>query len=912
MSLARGFPFGAPCESEYTPACLQAPAANTIVKNWGTSADYFPKAMRIVPQHKHQKLILQCYPPGKLTDKKPNPSELSYLLYYALTRRIKLVKVVDFLEAKTKRDVKGSKSGNLQVTLGIVLALIEKCADNLNAFATQVVSILSTMLLVKELPLCKLLVSTYGVLCSKLDGGLFTGDKLFVESFTRFTDSFITTGVTQLSGSTTNKAEWRLVALSTSKHVFNCLGFNSRLLRKFVSKCVPLLAETVLSNANQGTLLARLNSNLNVEDDKLHSLNKTVTARTAAQAREIEEHFEADAVSDLDLNEEALAALKALFNTSLSNQISEATNEVVDFNFANSSQTEVDNWGITFLEMCASWIPVQLRFIALLTLLHRLSAASDKTDDNSKNYRVLAHTAKSLLGLVSSNFNMIGLSISDVIQQLLTLQTNLHLLLADYLDAAEIKDLSKIYTQCVCNLSSHIYYFDQVQDSIEGILMQVDSVMLHADSHKTSRVQDLVLVLLDNISKVMNLLTRKSSSITRNEATLENWDLGLQLLTIDKSYEEFALEASIEQKASLEAKFLQVFHEFLEIEFLKSGGKASPRKALPKIVYSESNLTEGPERFLIPDYNEYISHSQNFLNNILVHTNEYLASPSSPSVSKSLLRTLQTLLNVTGINFVHNFIPLFLYWQLIDGTGSSVEVEKDKFAYLLLKSLVEVLNEKYADLLGTDLTKLSLWDALSQDINDRQTALSSGGTFKTRVTQDLIYEFFATTSVSAYINPQKSVSLDVSKIHYDHDSSANSKTPKTEETDRFQDARDKVDLANGNGLSYGLGNANDISSIHSGLANGHAKGNGHGDSLAQETINLNNLYNLQHTNNYRYSLLPKVSDLKNTVNGQTPEDRFLFQQNSTPRSVLQKNAPAADMRLILKSLLSEEDKDIVV
>ena len=140
--------------------------------------------MRIVPQHKHQKLILQCYPPGKIPDKKPNPLELSYLLYYALTRRIKLVKVVDFLAAKTKRDVKGGKTGNLQVTLGIILALIEKCNDNLNAFAAQVVSILSSILSVKELPLCKSLVSTYGVLCSKLDGGLFTGDKLFVESFT--------------------------------------------------------------------------------------------------------------------------------------------------------------------------------------------------------------------------------------------------------------------------------------------------------------------------------------------------------------------------------------------------------------------------------------------------------------------------------------------------------------------------------------------------------------------------------------------------------------------------------------------------------------------------------------------------------------------------------------------------------
>ncbi|QEL63204.1 hypothetical protein CJJ09_005400 [Candidozyma auris] len=840
--------------------------------------------MRIVPQHKHQKLILQCYPPGKIPDKKPNPSELSYLLYYASTRRIKRQN--------------WQSSGHL----GIISALIEKCNDNLNAFAAQVVSILSSILSVKELPLCKSLVSTYGVLCSKLDGGLFTGDKSFVESFTQFTEHFINTGVSQSNGSPTNKSEWRLVALSTSKHVFNCLGFNSRLSQKFISLCVPLLAQTVLSNSSQSNLLTRLNSNLNVDgDEKFHILNRVVTARTAQQAKAIEERLESDS---------------SAFNTSLSTQISEATNAVVEFNFKNSSQTEVDDWGTTFLEMCASWIPVQLRFIALSTLLHRLSALSEKTDSNTKNYNVLVHTAKSVLGLVSSNFNMIGLSISDVIQQLLTLQTNLYLSLADYLSSDQVKQLSKIYSECVCNLSSHIYYYDQVQDSIEGILMQVDSVMLHVESSKISRVHDLVAVLLDNISKVMNLLTRKSSSITRNEATLENWDLGLQLLTLEKSYEDFASEASAEQKSSLESKFLQVFSEFLKIEFLKEGAKDSPRASSPKAGYTEENVsTEGPERFLTPDYNEYISHPQNFLNNILVHSNEYLSAPSSPSVTKSLLKTLQTLLSVTGINFVHNFIPMFSHWQLLGGAASPVEIEKDKFAYSLLKSSVEVLNEKYATQLKRDITKSTLWEAITQDLDERRASVSDGsisGSLTNRVSQQMIYDFFETTPLSEYINPQKSVSLDLSQIHHSHDGRDNKLAKTDNNSDHFQDSRDRhgSSATNTNGHAHGLGSANDISSIHSGLAQSPTKINGTVDT--QTSLNSNNSYNLQQTN-YRYSLLPKVSELKNTVSGQVPDARFSFQQDSsTPRSVLNKHSASKDMNTILRSLSTEEDNDIVV
>ena len=79
---------------------------------------------------KHQKLILQCYPPGKGVDKKPNPSELSYLLYYASTRRVKLEKVVTFLDRKTTSDVKHNRAGNLQVTLTIISSLIEECSEN--------------------------------------------------------------------------------------------------------------------------------------------------------------------------------------------------------------------------------------------------------------------------------------------------------------------------------------------------------------------------------------------------------------------------------------------------------------------------------------------------------------------------------------------------------------------------------------------------------------------------------------------------------------------------------------------------------------------------------------------------------------------------------------------------------------
>ncbi len=56
---------------------------------------------------KHQVLILKCYPRTTkgAVDVKPNSSELSYLLFYATSRRSKIQKVGQFLEKKTASDV---------------------------------------------------------------------------------------------------------------------------------------------------------------------------------------------------------------------------------------------------------------------------------------------------------------------------------------------------------------------------------------------------------------------------------------------------------------------------------------------------------------------------------------------------------------------------------------------------------------------------------------------------------------------------------------------------------------------------------------------------------------------------------------------------------------------------------------
>ena len=70
-------------------------------------------AVRQSCRPKHQVLILKCYPKFQknVADVKPNGSELSYLLYYASTRRSKVQKVGAFLEKKAASYVYRGKIG---------------------------------------------------------------------------------------------------------------------------------------------------------------------------------------------------------------------------------------------------------------------------------------------------------------------------------------------------------------------------------------------------------------------------------------------------------------------------------------------------------------------------------------------------------------------------------------------------------------------------------------------------------------------------------------------------------------------------------------------------------------------------------------------------------------------------------
>lgn len=855
---------------------------------------------------KHQKLILQCYPPGKGVDKRANPLELSYLLYYATTRRVKLEKVIEYLKHKTKNDVRGHKSGNLAVTLVIISALIEKCYDNLNVFAPQVCSILSLILTTKELPICKLLISTYGIFCDKLDNGLFSGDKEFVSLFSNLTSKMVSLTESQLVLEAANRKEWKLLSLMTCRHAFKCLGYNALLNQKLISKSVGLLAECIAESMSYEQLSSQLKSNLHMDYDAEKGLSRVVTSKSTRQGNKVPEDSEIELVSDDDLCAEALAGLKTLFDTSLVTQISEGTIAVVQIDYnALTKENLHPEWGITLLETCASYIPVQLRFQTLMTLIDKLSSTADLNIPDDQKFKTMSHFSKFTSGLISSDFSMIGLSISDILLQLLNLHTNLYLKVES---EPRLKELSSIYSQCICNLASHIYYFDQIPDSIEGILLQIDSVLLLANRENCHKTYLITMDMLGMISKILSLLAEKSSTISRNHATLENWDISLQILNFGKAYPQFFTLAPHEEVKSIQERFLDVFEKFLVEEFPTENNLSEQNKSTNS-KYSKT---------LTPNYHDFIDNKESVLNRLLLIANSYYQDATfDDNVARLLAKVLESVAHTTGVNFAYVFLAQLDYWQLQKIDRSPASIAKDQAAYLLLTTMISVLNNDYREILEEDILELSLAKSVKSDIDRRQLCGVWNGTcdeemFKEILTSQLnrksLHEYFSDTPLKQWINASKATNIE-------NEIALSGHNRKFVPEDSGSDHQYTISAPG----AFGLGKANDITSIYSRLNNGNGNQLGSLHSNATQE-SLTAPYGLRASSSFqsfdpvqKLTVMPRVEDLKLSIKrlDAAADSSFARSAELHPRTVIEKQIHNTEVVSILDDLDSDDDSRII-
>lgn len=476
---------------------------------------------------KHQVLILKCYPATTkgAVDVNPNSSELSYLLYYATTRRSKVQKVGAFLEKKTATDVWRARIGNVQVTLQILKALIEKAPRDLPLYAPFVVKILILILRSRDITMVEASLPTFEAFCEHHDGASLSADQDYLQQYgevIRIYASFASTRPqpAKAQPSAPMLMRWRKAGLHAILSIASSEALASVAGRQ-LNVVMPVLLENLWTENEDYLFVLQERAQLegNGDIDKLLRRRMSATTVQTMDTSEVSaaalsgSAADADKLAEEDLGVLAMYCLKQLFETNNRSQIRNATIQTLDFIaerlgqgekviIRNAETGEARGWAPTLFGILSRWTLMQDRYVILVTAMETL-VQHPLQEENMKYQLVLATMIDTLL---RSDINLIGLSVMDVLQGLL--QHVLRILqlggtphsFKDMTNQAGSKAASAAnpitelvaapsasrrqllveLQNCIGGLATHIYYADQVTVMMKAILFRLKPAPLSA------------------------------------------------------------------------------------------------------------------------------------------------------------------------------------------------------------------------------------------------------------------------------------------------------------------------------------------------------------------------------------------------------------------------------------------------
>ncbi|KAK2757086.1 plasma membrane localization protein [Arachnomyces sp. PD_36] len=477
---------------------------------------------------KHQVLILKCYPKFQkgVQQVKPNSSELSYLLYYASTRRSKLQKLGTFLERRAARDVWRGKIGNVQVTLQILTALIEKLPRDLPLYGQSVLTIIETVIRSNDISMVEETIPTFETFCDHQDVSILTADHEYASQYRDIVRSYAAFAApsTDAPKSTLSPPEairWRSVGLKAIKSVVSseALGTDGG---KQLNIVVPVILQNLYLGGHDVLTSLQEKAQTSEQQERDQARRRRMSIATVQTVDTVDGHpnsaagttADADKAAEIEARVLALRCLERIFTTgSNRSQIRLATGLVLRFITSKSpprdNTSNSGNWATSLMQATATWTPVQDRFAILVTAVETL-VSSPTAEGKLEQQVTLASMIDSLL---SSSINMIGLSVMDVliglVQHILLLLklggqdsqiTPHHQQPIEHQDeqgsgeaslpeptvedapASEREvstpspvrqELVTLLEKCIGDLATHIYYADQVSDMISAIMLRL-------------------------------------------------------------------------------------------------------------------------------------------------------------------------------------------------------------------------------------------------------------------------------------------------------------------------------------------------------------------------------------------------------------------------------------------------------
>ncbi|KTW31455.1 hypothetical protein T552_00097 [Pneumocystis carinii B80] len=519
--------------------------------------------MNIFFKTKHTKLVLRCYPKSQASEHKPNSSELSYLCYYGFTRPNKLRKVGLFLERKLSKDVYRRKQGDIIVSLYICKALIERCHKDLNLYAANIVNILNSVLRSGDVEAIEHSIDCFTSFISHHNGLILSSDENYAKQFNILITAFVDFAMAQSGPKMTR---YRLVGMQAAQAITSSEAIQNSNLLYLTAKIIPGILHN-LQHKNEDFLLRFQSKTENFHTTENHIDPVPYTNQAINE----------DDQSEDELNEIlALENLKRIYEINDGAHIKNATLALISHIRSLTKNKSIINWAVTLITMITRWTHVQYRYIILIITVEILESLPDK-DIPSKEYFLLTSLIHALL---SSNVNLIGLSVMDIIHaltgkiigQIKELDTpntarlsKVILSKRSYLVEGNIIEGHKFNSEqreffiselihCLGALATHIYYRDQITDMTASFLncLRPFSNASSASANEVRIGKLLALAAVREIFVIVNLKCNQSG-VSRSRVSLNIWN-----------YTAVVLKDS---DPILRLEYISVLTTFLNIEF---------------------------------------------------------------------------------------------------------------------------------------------------------------------------------------------------------------------------------------------------------------------------------------------------------------------------------------------------------
>lgn len=520
---------------------------------------------------KHQKLVLQCYPPGNaaLGEMLPNAAELSQLLFYASTRRTKLDKVGTFLVRKTETDVSRKRMGHVAVTLHILGQLLDHCREDVGVLSGYVLSILQNVMQLNELSSyqsCLSVFETYCKVVSNAQNSTF-GDHRILEGFKKMSFQFCQCNGTE----NRDQLDWVQIPIKASKCLSDYINpavlahYTSSKNKSLISQCILILLHSV-RNSNEDLSLVKLVSNsastLN-GDSKKGPLN-------------------------------ALDVLISFFNTSSRTQSDSVTTSFATYVLALGFDLRYSCDLMTIL-MKKSHIELRSRMIGAFFLLIDNKGSPDLKLDikNNKSHKVYLASIVSHL-LANDMIQFFAMPVSGIYQEICDLETRL-------VKEGQVEDINDDelllkYTQIINNLSHRIYYNDQMSDLFIIICDSYCSFISRDDGtrHNLSQIIQMTDIVIGHLNDAMSISQESSIKVKINDI---RYDIFKKVhSSLERVFDdEEQIDKSIYIK-QVEVKWLALFSDF-NSQFKRDSWKQIQHKS--SLEQTRSHYFENVNQILI-------------------------------------------------------------------------------------------------------------------------------------------------------------------------------------------------------------------------------------------------------------------------------------------------------------------------